>query len=189
MQVDAENLHHYNRRFIVDALIQPQDALLGIPNLIRISKQAGAEHVAALSLARWHFSNQEWDMASHLADEADQGYSWIGFSQGVASACVIRAMALFKGGLRTKEDCYLILDLWILALLLHPYPSHPLWHITRMDLDKAVQFVADLQSSWLRSYYHEIDLRVENKEGVFQTLKHLFIKMNAPASPSSYLKR
>jgi len=128
-------------------------------------------------------------MASHLAEEAHQGYSWIGYPQGVASASALRAKALFQGGLRTKEDCYLDLDLWILALLLHPYASHPLWHIARIGLDKAVQYVADFQPSSLRSYYHEIDLRVENKEGVFQTLNHLFVKMSASASPSSYLKR
>jgi transcriptional regulator with XRE-family HTH domain len=184
---DTDNPHHYNRQFIVNALIQPQEALREIPNLIRISEQTGSEFVIALTLARWHFSNEEWDLADHLADEALQGYSWIAYPQGMALASALRAKALLQKGLRTKEDCYLDLDLWILALLLHPYTSHPLWHIARIGLDKAAQYVVDLRPSWLHSYYNEVDLRVENKEGVFQVLKYVYGKINT-VMPTRYLQ-
>jgi len=185
---DAENPHHHNRRFIVNALIQPQEALRDIPNLIRVAKQAGSEFVATLSLARWHLSNEEWDLADHLADEALQGYFRVAYPQGMALAAALRAKALFKNGLRTKEDCYLDLDLWILALLLHPYASHPLWRIARTGLDKTVQHVANLQPSWLHAYYNEVDLRVGNKEGVFQVFKHVYRKINTVV-PMQYFNR
>lgn len=183
---NSEDLHAMNRRFIAYALIQPGKALKEIPKLISISKSIGAEHVVDLTIARWHLSNEEWDMASSLAHQAFHGYCRAAFPQGIALAAAVRAEALFQNRLRTKEDCNLCLDLWLLALLLHPYESHPLWDIARKGLRKAIECICKLNPNWYRAYYHEINERVERKDGAFQALQYIYINTSW-VMPTQYL--
>lgn len=181
-----ENLHSLNRRYMVYALIQPDKALREVPRLLSIARSLGVEHIVDLTLARWNLSNEEWGSAGSLAHRAFQGYCRAAFPQGIALAVAIHAEALFRNRLRTREDCNLCLDLWLLALLLHPYQSHPLWNIAFKGLHRTREFISVLNPSWYRAYYHDIDVRVERKDGAFQALQYIYLNMDR-VIPTQYL--
>ncbi len=183
---NPEHLHSLNRRYIVYALIQPDKALKEVPRLLSIGRSLGNEHIVDLTLARWHLSNEEWDTAGNLAHQAFQGYCRAAFPQGIALAAAIHAEALFQNRLRTRADCILCMDLWLLVLLLHPYKSHPLWDIAYKGLRKTVEFISILNPSWYRTYYHDIDERVKHKDEVFQAQRYIYIKVNQ-VLPTQYI--
>jgi tetratricopeptide (TPR) repeat protein len=183
---DPESLHALNRRYMVYTLIRPDKALKELSKLLSISRDLGAEHVVDLDIARWHLSNGEWDSASSLAQAAFQGYYKAAFPPGIALAAAVRAEALFQNQLRSKVDCILCLDLWLLTLLLHPYQSHPLWDIAYKGLHKTKKFVFMFNAFWFHGYYQEINARVECREDIFHALRYLYFNRNKML-PTQYL--
>lgn len=167
------NIHGYNRRFIVNTLLYPGQAQQAIPELLDMGKQTNSEHHTALSLAKWHLSNEAWEQARDLAEQALQGYCRAAYPCGIALAASIRAAALYKLGLRTQAACHLCLDYWVLTLLLHPYDSHPLFRIASFGLEQTVQHTKEQEPSWVSAYFEALDVRRWRKEGVFEALKYV----------------
>ncbi|MCL5959821.1 MAG: hypothetical protein M1358_11025, partial [Chloroflexi bacterium] len=187
MKLSPANPHHYNRKFMVLALINPGEALKQL--IPEPFEEIGLEHVRTLSQARWHVSNEDWATAAGLAKNAFSGYSRSHFPQGLAHAATVWAYCLANDrAVRTMQQYYLCLDLWILALLLHPYDIHPLWRKSLFELNATLKQLADRGTTlgWLRSYFADLDHRVREREGVFKALDNVLAPWFFP--PSVYLK-
>jgi len=171
-QFDPDNPQHYYYRFMMHALINPHEAQKEIPLLTDISQQKNSERFLKLLLARWQFSNQEWDTATHFAQEAFQGFCQAAFPYGIALSSALWAKALFSQRLRTKADCKLCLDLWIVALLLHPYQSHPLFALARIGMSETEMYVKKTYPQFIIAYQQDIRARITEREGIFKCLKY-----------------
>lgn len=174
-QYTPESPHHSYYRFMMYALLRPQEAQKEISHMMSISQQKGMERFLKLHLARWQLSNQEWEVANAFAQEAAFGFRQASFPYGVAFASALQAKALFQGGLQTKRDLFFCADLWVLVLLLHPYDTHPLFQIARSGLHQVLSEITTRSALWFQAYTQDLSIRIAKKEGVFEALRSILV--------------
>lgn len=170
------NFHDHLRRFIVEACLRRSDALDRLRAHAHLFRDGGAPYLVDLAEARVAASEKHWKEAVMKARSGLEGYRRIRFPQGMALAAAVEANARFKGGsvLTTAEKAFECLDLWILAMTLHWFPSHALTQAAfagYIDTLKKLRF----QQPWADTYLSpDLEHRVRGREGVFQMLNDAY---------------
>lgn len=166
-----ENPYRHLHRFHVAALLGERDALhqlrIAEPDL----RETGSVHLLHLGLARSAASEGEWDAATLAARRAYDGFCRTHFPQGIACAAVVEAHARLRKGLGNPAAALQCLDLWALALLLHPYPRHPLWRLAQEGL---ISTLWRANPRWTDGYFRDFDHRaVSEQAGIFEAFKYV----------------
>jgi transcriptional regulator with XRE-family HTH domain len=147
------------------------------------------ERVVALHRARWAAGTAsdpaDWRGVASLARDARDGYRRTHSTPGAAHSAAIEALAIGRSQsiLRSARAARRALDLWILALLLHPYDTHPLWKEVLSHLVAVTRALAREHPRWLHAYFADLDLRITARDAEFATLDDMAISPTSPAAP------
>ena len=81
--------------------------------------------------------------------------------------------------LNNKQGARRCLDLWILALLLHPHETHNLWRTCCFYLWRTWSRLNDEHSDWVAGYLDEENLdsrlRRPSQDRIFEALKYSYV--------------
>lgn len=186
LDLDPENPNTFYRRAIVDALLHPADAQRTHRRLFEMAQQTGTEHIWALHVAKWRFSEKEWELAQGHAEEAFYGYGNQGFPPGTAWAAAVAGQAILRNGITRARAFQRCADYLLLALMLHPYVTHPLFRITRHCLMNVMGCLE--YESWLRAYGDQLEGRIANGDGPFNILDHIKSEAVNGAIPLQFVR-
>lgn len=170
---DPSNVHHYNRVFIASALLKQRNALSELVRKQGLFVERDMGHLVDLAQARCDLSDGEWDSAIGHALDARFGFYDKHSASNMAYAISIEAGARRREGLRTERDVFDVMDLWVFVMLVHPYPSHPLFQIAQNNFMGLWQQYINEHPYWIHNYRTNLSYRVQEREGVFRAANYL----------------
>ena len=169
-ELNPDNPHSYFEHLRVTTLIRPYEAQKARTTLEYVARQSGTDYLWDLETARWHFANEDWDAAASAADRALAGYADRAYPPGLALAAAVHAGATMRAGFHRVAEYCLCMDHWVLAIVLQPYPSHPVWQMARRGLQTMMRHLHGAKPVALRDYLDELDVRMRRRDGIFRVL-------------------
>jgi hypothetical protein len=170
---DPNNPAHYRHEFMARSLLSRSEmisAQIRMQKLEGMFREIGGEHLRLLCLARAHVSNGAFDIARGEAQSAFLRYSLQHYAHGMAHSGAVWAYALQQLRSSGEHDWRENYDLWILVLLLHPYPMHPLSQEAQMNLRELDKSLRKKNPKWVEGYLRGLDDRITARAGLFEHL-------------------
>ncbi len=180
LQPGQPNPHDHLRRFMAEACLRRRDALVRLHDHQELFKSTGVLYLMDLAEAQVAATERQWKRAMTGARSGFEGYCQVHFPHGMALAAATEANAILKSGsvLTAKSRVFECLDLWILAMILHPYSTHPQMQAAYRGFQNTLKKVRYGEPAWADDYVSpDLERRVREREDLFQSLAYVYSEL------------